>query len=97
MITLPTLVLGLIISTLLGALFHLWRDGGPGKLILYLVLGWLGFWFGQFLAVRFGIAFASVGNLHLGMALLCGIIFLLIGHWLSLVEPENRPKRSNRK
>jgi len=97
MITLPSLVLGLIISTLLGALFHLWRDGGPGKLILYLLLGWLGFWFGQFLAVRFNISFASLGNLHLGMALFVGIIFLLIGHWLSLVEPEKRSGRLNRK
>lgn len=97
MVTLPALFLGFIISTLIGALFHLWRGGGPGRLILYLMLGWLGFWFGQFLAVRFNISFASVGNLHLGMALIFGAIFLFVGHWLSLVEPEKRPGRPNRK
>lgn len=97
MTALPALFLGFIISTLIGALFHLWRGGGPGRLILYLVLGWLGFWFGQVLAIRFNISFASIGNLHLGMALACGVIFLFIGYWLSLVEADKHPGRPRKK
>jgi hypothetical protein len=97
MITLPALILGLLISTLLGAAFHLWRGGGLGKLVLYLLLGWIGFWFGQFLAVRFDLTFLSIGTLHLGASLLMGLAFLFVGHWLSLVEPEKRSSRLNRK
>ena len=34
---------GWILATLLGAIFHLWRDGGIGSLLLYLLLSWGGF------------------------------------------------------
>jgi uncharacterized membrane protein YeaQ/YmgE (transglycosylase-associated protein family) len=92
-LTLPSLLLGFVISILLGAVFHVWRGGGGGKLLLYLVLGFVGFWVGQFLAERFNISYASVGSLHLGLAVPCGLSFLFLGHWLSLVEPEKRPRK----
>jgi len=66
--TLPSLFIGLLISSLLGALFHLWRGGGPGRLLLYLFLAWLGFWVGHALGVRWQWRFFSVGPLRLGMA-----------------------------
>jgi hypothetical protein len=84
--TLPTLLFGFLISTLYGALFHLWRGGGAGRLSFYLIAGWLGFWSGQVLASRWNWAFWSIGPLHIGMATLASVLFLLIGHWLSLVE-----------
>jgi hypothetical protein len=88
--TLPTLLFGLLISTLYGAAFHLWRGGSIWKLILYLVLGWSGFWLGQVLGTRLGWTFASLGSLHLGMATLMSAIFLFGGYWLSLVEVERK-------
>lgn len=88
--SLPTLLFGLLISTLLGALFHLLRGGGFGRLILYLILGWAGFWIGHFTASYFGWTFGSMGPLHLGMAILVSLIFLVIGSWLSLIEVEAR-------
>lgn len=84
--TLPTLLFGFLLSTLYGALFHLWRGGGAGRLSLYLITGWLGFWSGQVLASRWNWTFGSLGPLHIGMATLGSILFLFIGHWLSLVE-----------
>ena len=92
MLPLPSIMLGLIISSLLGAAFHLWKGGGPGRLILDLLLGWLGFWFGQFIASRLQINLFNLGSLHLGPALLMGFIFLLVGNWLSGGEPERRPR-----
>lgn len=83
---LPTLILGILISTLYGALFHFWRGGSLGRLILYLVLGWLGFWTGHTLAGLWGWTFASLGTLRLGAATIGSFIFLAIGYWLSLVE-----------
>jgi len=88
--SLPTLLFGFLISTLMSAVFHLLRGGGAGRLMLYLILGWVGFWAGHFLASYFGWTFGSIGPLHLGLAVLVGLIFLVIGYWLSLVEVEAR-------
>lgn len=88
--TLPTLVFGFTLSTLLGALFHLWRGGGAGRLLFYLLLGWAGFWSGQWLASRFGWSFDKIGQLHVGFASLGSLLFLLIGYWLSLVRVEKK-------
>lgn len=82
----PTILLGLVISTLYGALFHLWRGGGAGRFLLYLFLAWGGFWAGHFLGVRFELTFASIGPLRFGMATIMSAVFLGVGHWLSLVN-----------
>jgi hypothetical protein len=86
--TVPILLFGFLLSSLYGALFHLWRDGGLGRLLLYLILSWVGFWIGQIAAGQFGWEFASVGALHVGTATFTALIFLLIGNWLSLVQVE---------
>jgi hypothetical protein len=52
--SLPSILFGVLLSTLYGAAFHLWRGGGLGRLVLYLVLGWIGFWAGQILASSLG-------------------------------------------
>jgi hypothetical protein len=84
--TLPAFIFGLIISTIYGALFHLWRGGGLSRLILYLLLGWAGFWFGHYLATFMNWTFLSVGPLHLGVASIVSFFFLVIGYWLSKLE-----------
>ncbi len=61
--------------------------------MLDLILGWIGFWFGHLLASRFNITIGDLGSLHLGTALLFGFIFLMIGDWLSQVNPEKRSSR----
>jgi uncharacterized membrane protein YeaQ/YmgE (transglycosylase-associated protein family) len=86
--TIPALILGIIVSSLYGAAFHLWRGGSLGRLILYLILSWAGFWIGQFLATRIGFSFVNVGPLHLGIATIGSILFLAIGYWLSQGDTE---------
>lgn len=83
---LPSLLFGFLLSTLYGSIFHLWRGGGAGRLLLYLIAGWLGFWSGHFLAERIGWTFASLGPLHLGLASVTSLVLLFLGHWLSLVD-----------
>jgi uncharacterized membrane protein YeaQ/YmgE (transglycosylase-associated protein family) len=90
--SIPTIILGLIISTLYGALFHLWRGGNAGRLLLYIIFAWIGFWLGQFIGNYFNLTFDTLGQLHIVIASLGSIIFLAIGYWLSLVQVE---KRSN--
>ncbi len=83
---LPGLLLGFVLSTLYGAVFHLLRGGGMGRLLLYIILSWIGFWSGQILATYLGWTLISVGSLHLGLATLGSLILLLLGYWLSLVR-----------
>ncbi|MCJ7533880.1 MAG: hypothetical protein MUO64_22995 [Anaerolineales bacterium] len=87
---LPALFFGFILSTLYGAGFHLLLDGGLGRLILFLLAAWSGFGAGQYLADRLEWVFFSLGPLHLGMATLGSIIFLVGSYWLSLVDTEKK-------
>lgn len=84
--TLPALLFGIVLSSLYGALFHLWRGGGPGRILLYQVLAWAGFWAGHFGGIWLVWQFWTVGPLNVGPATLGSLLFLLVGHWLSLVE-----------
>jgi uncharacterized membrane protein YeaQ/YmgE (transglycosylase-associated protein family) len=88
--SIPTLLLGFIVSTLYGALFHLWRGGNAGRLLLYLVLAWIGFWLGQFIGNYLKLTFDIYGQLHLVIATLGSLIFLAVGYWLSLVQVEKK-------
>lgn len=84
--TIPSFVLGFLLATLYGALFHLWRGGGPGKLMLFIVLGWIGFWGGHVIANIFSISISAYGPLKVGMATIGSIIVMLLGYWLSKFE-----------
>ncbi|HBX67890.1 MAG TPA: hypothetical protein DEH25_00435 [Chloroflexi bacterium] len=84
--TLPSFLIGIVISSLYGALFHLWRGGGPGRLALYILLAWIGFWVGHFIGNALGLSFFSLGPLRLGAATLGTAITLGVGYWLSLVK-----------
>ena len=88
--TLPAFLLGIVLCTLYGAAFHLWRGGSIGRLFFYLGLSWAGFWIGQFLAEQLGWSFLSVGPLHIGLATFLSAVFLFAGYWLSLVEVQRR-------
>lgn len=78
----PTLIFGGLIATLYGAIFHLIRGGGLGRLITYITLSWAGFWAGHFLAQRFEFGFVNVGSLNLGIATITSFIFMIIGYWV---------------
>jgi hypothetical protein len=84
--TLPAFIIGVVISSLYGAAFHLWRGGGFWRLILYIVLAWIGFWIGHFFGNLLGITVFRLGPLQLGTATLGAALTLVIGYWLSLVE-----------
>jgi hypothetical protein len=84
--TLPSALLGLLIALLLASLFHVWVDGGLGRLLLYFFLSVAGFAVGQWVAARESWTIVALGPLHLGMAVLGSLLFLIVGHWLSLVR-----------
>lgn len=84
--TLPAFLFGLLISTMFGAAFHLWKDGGVLRLLFYLFLSGTGFWAGHGLSTVVGWDFWKLGPLRLGFAILGTIVFLVAGYWLSLIN-----------
>jgi len=88
--TIPALILGIITSTALGSLFHLWRGGSPGRLLLYLILSWVGFWGGHFIGKFIGWETGKFGPVYFLFACIGCLILLGIGYWLSLVEVERQ-------
>ena len=71
------LVLGFLLSTIYGAVFHLLLGGPPRKLLLYVLTSWIGFALGHFVADLLGIETLKLGAIHLLAA--------SIGSWLALI------------
>jgi hypothetical protein len=88
--TIPALLFGVLVSTFLGAGFHLWRGGSLGRLILYVLLAWTGFWAGHLMAAGLEFWALSVGPLHLGAAVIGSVVFLWVGYWLSMGVTEKK-------
>ena len=84
--TFPALIFGVLLSSVYGTAFHFWKGGGLGKLILFILLAWAGFWAGQILGAELGWRFAAIGPLNAGMATLGSALVLFVGEWLSRVE-----------
>lgn len=86
--TLPAFIFGLFVAILMGGLFHFWRGGNLGRLILYIILSIIGFWIGHIVAGVLGWSLFDVGPLHLGMSILGSLATLAFGYWLSLIQVE---------
>ena len=86
----PILLLGFVVSTLYGAAFHFLTGGSLKRMLLYLVVSWIGFWVGHFVGGRLNYTFWSIGVLHAGMASVGSFLFLLIVFGFNLVKLQQR-------
>lgn len=92
--TIQSVLLGVSVPILLGAVFHLWR-GGPGwRLGLYILLSMLGFWLAHWAAQSRGWTFLNVGALQMGAGLIGSLVVMGLGFFLSNKKPETDNKRS---
>jgi hypothetical protein len=82
----PTIALGILLSSLYGAGYHLIRGGSLRKLLFYLILAWVGFWLGDLLGWYMGWNFAAAGVLNAGMGTVLSIAFLLVGDYISRIR-----------
>ncbi|MGD2026781.1 MAG: hypothetical protein PVI99_03115 [Anaerolineales bacterium] len=88
--TIPAFLLGSVIAAFIGALFHFIRGGALGRLVLFLVVSEISFWFGHFVADIIGFTFLSLGAIRLGMAALVTLVALIATEWLSAVDTGER-------
>jgi hypothetical protein len=89
--TLPAFLFGILVSTFMGAAFHLWKGGRFSALLIDLAVSWVGFWLGHLAGLTAGLSIGTLGPLRLGSAIVGGIIFLSLGYWLFQEEqPKNK-------
>ncbi|MFH2101764.1 MAG: hypothetical protein ABIJ39_00185 [Chloroflexota bacterium] len=84
--TFPTLIFGIFLSTAYGTAFHFWKGGELKRLILFVLLAWIGFWAGHIIGGLLEWQFAAIGPLNTGMATLGSALVLFVGNWLGQVE-----------
>jgi len=91
MITFPTVLFTLVIASLYGSVYHLIRNGGPWKLLLYVLYSWVGFWLGHIFGAWLDLHFLRLGPLNLGFSTLGSFLVLFLGDWFSTVAKPTKP------
>jgi len=84
--TFPAILFSLLIALLYGAIYHLIRDGGFWRLILYCLLSIFGFAIGYLIGLWRGWVWIPLGTINFGVCTVGSLIFLLVGDWLSRFE-----------
>ena len=87
--TFPALIFALLIASLYGALYHLIRDGGLGRLILFIILSWIGFTLGHFVGLWKEWSLFPIGQINIGISSLGSLILLIMGDWASRIGNAN--------
>ena len=80
----PYILLSLMLGSLYGTLFHLWRGKTSRDLIIYLVTGNVGFWLGQALGDLISSELFLIGPLHILEATALAWISLFVVRWLKV-------------
>ena len=90
--TLPAILFSLLIALLYGALYHLVRDGGFWRLILFFFLSVFGFALGHLVGLWRGWVWLPLGTINFGVSTISSFLILLLGDWLTRFEvnPESK-------
>jgi hypothetical protein len=80
----PYLLFSLLIASIYGALFHLWRGRAFRELLLYLAAAIVGFGLGELAGDAIGLRIFMVGPLHVIEASLASWGMLFIARWLKV-------------
>ena len=90
--TLPAILFSLMIALLYGALYHLVRDGGFWRLILFFFLSVFGFALGTLVGLWRGWVWIPLGTINLGVSTIGSFLLLLLGDWLTRFETGQESK-----
>lgn len=92
--TLPGALLGWLLASAVGLGFHLIRGGSLGRIVLYLLASWMGFFTGHFFGELAGWRLLRVGSINLFPSLLGALVALLA--LTLLAGPERKPRTTGR-
>lgn len=97
----PALFIGLIIATMCGLLFHIFRGGSLSRLLLYIATAWVSFFAGQLVSEWISWQVMRFGSLNLLPNLIATGIGLMVADVLAGPETESgqtrRGQRQRRK
>ncbi len=79
----PNLFIGILVSALMAALFHLWKNGGPGKLFIYVIFAFLGYLIFSALFRLLEITVFQIGPYDPGAGVIGCVVLLFFSHWLT--------------
>jgi hypothetical protein len=91
--TVPSLLLGVLLASACGFLFHLFRGGRVPRLLLYLITAVGAFFIGHFISELLDWRLMRVGTLNVFPALLATVIGLIAASILAGPEVARRKKR----
>ena len=80
--TAPAFVFSFLLASGIGAAFHFWKGGGGGRSLLNLILAWLGFFLGNWLAGSWEINFLMIGPVSGGFGTLGSLMLLFAANWI---------------
>ena len=84
--TTPALIYSFLLASLLGSAFHFWKGGGGGKLLMFLILSWAGFYLGHLIGASMEFEFMMIGPMNGGFGVLGSILLLLLGNFVSQLD-----------
>ncbi len=90
--TLPAILFSLLIALLYGALYHLIRDGGFWRLVLFCFLSLFGFALGYLIGLWRGWVWLPLGTINLGVCTIGSFLVLLLGDWLTRFDAGRESK-----
>jgi uncharacterized membrane protein YeaQ/YmgE (transglycosylase-associated protein family) len=80
----PYLILAVLLGGLYGVLFHLWQGKTLRDLIIYSLVGIIGFFLGQVVGTLLGFNFFLIGSLHMIEATIGSWLCLFLIKWLKI-------------
>ncbi|MBX3061751.1 MAG: hypothetical protein U0528_16715 [Anaerolineae bacterium] len=81
----PSIVLGFILATIYGAVFHVIFGGDLRRMALFLLASWLGFTLGQLFGSVGGVRVLAIGQVNIFSATLGSWLALFATHFLTNV------------
>jgi len=88
----PIHLFAFIIATMLGLGFHVLMRGDARRLVLFVVMSWLGFLLGQYVGTLLETDLLTVGMLHLLPATMSSLALMFFAHFLT-AEPASAVTR----
>lgn len=89
----PNTAFALIVATLIGALFHLILGGRWRRLLLFLLVSWVGFGAGDAAGRTLGVTALMIGDLHLATAIIGTLFLLFLTHVFTSGRAQPRRRR----